>query len=66
MYIYQIGHHGSNTSTSEKFISDINSCYAIISASKKVYGHPSEEVIELLEKYNFKIKITEKEGAIIF
>ncbi|MBQ8380073.1 MAG: ComEC/Rec2 family competence protein [Clostridia bacterium] len=66
LYIYQIGHHGSNTSTSEKFISDINSCYAIISASKKVYGHPSEEVIELLEKYNFKIKITEKEGAIIF
>lgn len=66
LYIYQIGHHGSNTSTSEKFISNINSCYAIISASKKVYGHPSEEVIELLEKYNFKIKITEKEGAIIF
>lgn len=66
LYIYQVGHHGSNTSTSEKFISEINSCYAIISASKKVYGHPSDEVIELLEKYSFKIKITEKEGAIIF
>lgn len=66
LYIYQVGHHGSNTSTSENFISKINSCYAIISASKKVYGHPADEVVELLEKYNFNIKITEKEGAIIF
>ncbi|MBO5477278.1 MAG: ComEC/Rec2 family competence protein [Clostridia bacterium] len=66
LYIYQVGHHGSNTSTSESFISKINSCYAIISASKKIYGHPSDEVLELLKQYNFKIKITEKEGAIIF
>ena len=66
LYIYQVGHHGSNTSTSENFISKISSCYAIISASKKVYGHPADEIIKILERYNFNIKITEKEGAIIF
>lgn len=66
LYIYQVGHHGSNTSTSKNFISKINKCYAIISAAKKIYGHPADEVVELLKKYNFNIKITEKNGAIIF
>ena len=64
--ILQVGHHGSKTSSSEEFISKINSCNAIISSKESVYGHPNEEVLEILNKYKFKIFITEKVGAIKF
>ena len=64
--IYQVGHHGSKTSTYEVFISKINSCNAIISADKNVYGHPNDEVLDILNKYKFKILITQKKGAIKF
>ena len=60
----QIGHHGSKTSSSEEFIKSINSCIAIISAKKEKYGHPSKETIDILNKYKFNIKITQKDGAI--
>ncbi len=60
----QIGHHGSNTSTSKAFIEKLNPCIAIISAKKEKYGHPDEETITLLKKYHFDIKITEEMGAI--
>ena len=64
--ILQVGHHGSKTSSSKEFISKINSCNAIISSKESVYGHPNEEVLEILNKYKFKIFITEKVGAIKF
>lgn len=60
----QIGHHGSNTSTSDLLLKNINSCSAIISSKKKKFGHPSIETIDILEKYNFDIQVTEKKGAI--
>lgn len=62
--VYQVAHHGSKTSTDEKFISSISPCKAIISADEDVYGHPHEDVLELLKKYKFKIYITKKNGAI--
>lgn len=62
----QIGHHGSKTSTSEEFLKKVNPCYALISSKKKVYGHPSQDTLELLKKYNFKIVITEENGALLF
>ena len=62
----KIGHHGSRTSTSDSFIQALNPKYAIISAKKKVYNHPSKEVIDVLNKYGVKIYITEKVGGIKF
>ena len=62
--VIQIGHHGSKTSTSDNFISNINSCIAIISAKKEKFGHPDKEVLDILNKYSFKIKITQNDGAI--
>lgn len=64
--IVQIGHHGSSTSSLDSFISNFKGIYGIISAKKKVYGHPSDSTIKTLEKYKLKIRITEKEGAIVF
>jgi len=60
----QIGHHGSNTSTSNFLLENVNNCSAIISSKRKKFGHPSVETIDILKKYNFDILITEKKGAI--
>ena len=62
--IVVIGHHGSNTSTTEEFIQTVNPKIAIISAKKSVYGHPSKTVLEILKKYNIRIYITENLGGI--
>lgn len=65
--ILKVGHHGSNTSTSEDLLKEINTKYAIISAGKNnKYNHPSREVIKLLEKYNIKILSTIENNTIIF
>ncbi len=63
--ILKVGHHGSNTSSSEEFIDDINPKYSIISVGKNnIYGHPSSEVLEML-KYS-KIYRTDIDGSIMF
>ncbi|MCX8074006.1 MAG: ComEC/Rec2 family competence protein [Clostridia bacterium] len=62
--IIQIGHHGSKTSTSEYLLKNVSAKEAVISSSKKVYGHPDETTVKILQKYGLNIKITEKEGGI--
>lgn len=65
--ILKVGHHGSKTSTSSSFVRDINPTYAIVSAGEdNRYGHPNDEVINILEKENIKILETSKEGTIEF
>jgi competence protein ComEC len=61
----QIGHHGSSTSTSEYFLKNINTKLAVISCKKSVYGHPSAAVVNILNKYNIRIHLTESRGGIM-
>lgn len=61
----QIGHHGSNTSSSEYFIKNISTKLAVISSKKSVYGHPSLNVTNTLKKYNVKFQVTEQSGGIL-
>ena len=61
--IIKAGHHGSNTSSSEKFI---DPQYALISAKKgNTYNHPIKSVMELFEKKNIKVYRTDETGTII-
>ena len=48
--ILKVGHHGSKTSSNEKFINKINPKYSIISVGKNNYGHPNKEVLENLKE----------------
>ncbi len=49
--ILKVGHHGSNTSSSKDFISQINSSISLISVGKNnIYHHPNKEVINNLSK----------------
>ena len=63
--ILKVGHHGSNTSSSKKFIKTINPTYSLISVGEKnKFGHPNKEVLENLN--NSKIYRTDEDGSIMF
>ena len=63
--ILKVGHHGSNTSSSKKFIDNINPKYSVISVGKNNrYGHPNKEVLDNLE--DSKIYRTDEDGSIMF
>ncbi|MDD3241825.1 MAG: DNA internalization-related competence protein ComEC/Rec2 [Bacilli bacterium] len=61
--ILKVGHHGSNTSSSKEFISEINPKNCLISVGKNNrYGHPKESVLSILNNCN--IYRTDLEGSI--
>lgn len=63
--IIKVGHHGSNTSSSEDFINAVAPELSIISVGKdNSYKHPSNEVIERLNKINSEIYRTDEVGNI--
>lgn len=64
--ILKVGHHGSKTSTTKKFLDEIKPEIAVISVGKdNTYGHPNEETITRLEKNNIKVYRTDKLGTIL-
>lgn len=63
--VLKVGHHGSKTSTSKKFIDEIKPKYSIISVGKNNrYGHPNKEVLDTLN--DSKIYRTDQDGSIMF
>lgn len=65
--VLKLGHHGSNTSSSEDFIEETSPRYAAISVgADNSYGHPHKEIIRRLEKKNAEILRTDESGNITF
>lgn len=65
--VLQLGHHGSNTSSSNEFIDAVNPDVAIYSAGiDNAYNHPSSEVIDRLTKKGITVYGTDLFGSIIF
>lgn len=64
--IIKLGHHGSNTASSNEFLKKVNPSVAIISCAKKnKYNHPSPETIKKLKKMNIKLYRTDIDGNIV-
>lgn len=64
--ILKVPHHGSKTSSSEMFLKKVNPKYAIIGVGiNNKFGHPSQSVIETLNKMNVEIYRTDLMGEII-
>lgn len=63
--ILKVSHHGSKTSSSEKFLETINPKIALIGVGKdNKFGHPNAVVIERLKKINCRIYRTDEMGEI--
>ena len=63
--VLKVAHHGSKTSSSKKFIDEIEPKYSIISVGKNNrYGHQNDEVLDNLEAS--KIYRTDQDGSIMF
>ena len=64
--VLKIGHHGSNNSTTQSFLDNVNPEYAVILTGKNSYGHPHAEVLSRLESANIEIHRSDECGDIIF
>lgn len=64
--VLKVGHHGSNTSSSKKFLEQVSPEIAIISVGKdNKYGHPKQVIIDRLNKMGIKIYRTDLNGTIL-
>ncbi len=67
--VLKVGHHGSDTSTSQEFLAVVNPHLAVISVSAdNKFGHPSDEVMARLKKKlsSENIYRTDEHGTIEF
>lgn len=64
--VYQVGHHGSKTSTSEAFFEAVSPACAVISCAEgNSYGHPSAQTLNTFRMNGVKVYRTDEEGTII-
>lgn len=62
--VLKVAHHGSNKSTSSKFLHMVRPTYSIISVGRNGYGHPNSKVLERLEEIKTNLYTTQKNGTI--
>lgn len=62
----KIGHHGSSSSSSKKFIDAVSPCIAVISCGKNNdYGHPHKETLSTLISSGVKMYRTDYSGSVV-
>lgn len=63
--VLKVGHHGSNTSSSESFLNQVKPTYAVIMVGKNnSYGLPKETILERLKNVSSQIYRTDEMGTI--
>ncbi|MCM1253699.1 MAG: MBL fold metallo-hydrolase [Clostridium sp.] len=64
--VYQVGHHGSRTSSSQAFLNKVKPTYAVISCAEgNDYGHPHAPTLNTLRSMDIKVFRTDEQGSII-
>ncbi len=62
----KVPHHGSNTSSTELLLDQIQSIGAVISSGENnIYGHPHPEIVKRYQERNISLYLTQEEGAIM-
>ncbi|MBQ6806429.1 MAG: MBL fold metallo-hydrolase [Lachnospiraceae bacterium] len=64
--VYQVGHHGSSSSSSSNFLNAVSPAYAVISCEEgNSYGHPHAEVLNNLRTMDVDVFRTDEQGSIV-
>lgn len=64
--VLKVGHHGSETSTSIRFLGEVMPQYAVISCGKdNKYGHPTEQTLSRLSQAGVTVYRTDLQGDIL-
>lgn len=64
--VYQVGHHGSRTSSSEAFLDAVNPEFAVISCEEgNSYGHPHAQTLNNLRSRSVQVYRTDEQGSLI-
>lgn len=64
--VLKVGHHGSDTSTSDDFLARVNPSIAVISCGKdNKYGHPTESTVQKLKDKGVQVLRTDEVGTIV-
>ena len=65
--ILKVGHHGSKTSTSEKWLKAVHPQFAVVSCGlDNDYVHPHKSIVNRLEDFGVEYYRTDLEGHILF
>jgi len=63
--VLKVGHHGSKTSSADEFIQEVLPEVAVIQAGREnPYGHPNQETLDTLTKYDIRILRTDLDNSI--
>ena len=64
--VIKVGHHGSDTSSSDEFIKAVNPEIAVICVgTDNKYEHPCQSTLDTLKKYDITVYRTDTNGTII-
>lgn len=64
--VLKAGHHGSSTSSSTNFLKRVKPGFVVISSGKgNSYGHPHDQLLNRLNKFNVKVYRTDELGTIV-
>ena len=63
--VLKVGHHGSDTSSTENFLKAVNPQFAIIEVGKNnSFNHPNRRILKRFEKMGIKIYRTDLDGTV--
>jgi competence protein ComEC len=60
----KVPHHGSKNGLTQELLDTVEPEVAVISVGKNSFGHPHQEILEMLETQNIKTLRTDKEGDV--
>lgn len=64
--ILKVGHHGSSTSSSARFLDAVRPRVALVSVGAgNLYGHPSDAVLQALAQRGAQVRRTDDDGTVV-
>ncbi|WP_162287884.1 S-layer homology domain-containing protein [Indiicoccus explosivorum] len=62
--VLKVGHHGSDSSTTQAFVNEVDPELAVISVGENSYGHPTQEVVNRLLNAGAEV-ISTMDGTVV-